>query len=139
LLARTTRSLAPTEAGERVLQTLGPALDDNDATIAALGELREKPSGTFRITATENAARAALWPALVKLLPDYPDIHVEIAIGYGLSDIVAERFDAEVRLGEVVAKDIISVRVAPDMRMAVVGAPSFRSRRHRLRRARKGR
>jgi DNA-binding transcriptional LysR family regulator len=81
LLTRTTRSIAPTEAGERLLRSLGPALDEIDATLAALGELRDKPSGTIRITATENAARAALWPALVKLLPDYPDIHVEIAIG----------------------------------------------------------
>jgi DNA-binding transcriptional LysR family regulator len=125
LLTRTTRSLAPTEAGERLLHTLGPALDDIDATLAGLSALREKPSGTIRITATENAARAALWPALVKLLADHPDIHVEIAIGYGLTDIVAERFDAGVRPGEIVAKDMISVRIGPDMRMAVVGAPSY--------------
>jgi DNA-binding transcriptional LysR family regulator len=131
LLTRTTRSVAPTEAGERLLRTLGPALDDIDATLAGLGELREKPSGTIRITATENAARAALWPALVKLLPDYPDIHVEIAIGYGLTDIVAERFDAGVRPGEIVAKDMISVRIGPDMRMAVVGAPSYFATRSR--------
>src|SRR5919202_4273418 len=131
LLTRTTRSLAPTEAGERLLRTLGPALDDIDATLAGLGELREKPSGTIRITATENAARAALWPALVKLLPDYPDIHVEIAIGYGLTDIIAERFDAGVRPGEIVAKDMISVRIGPDMRMAVVGAPSYFAKRPR--------
>ena len=131
LLTRTTRSLAPTEAGERLLRTLGPALDDIDSTLAGLGELREKPSGTIRITATENAARAALWPALVKLLPDYPDIHVEIAIGYGLTDIVAERFDAGVRPGEIVAKDMISVRIGPDMRMAVVGAPAYFAKRLR--------
>src|SRR3954465_4982908 len=125
LLTRTTRSLAPTEAGGRRLRTLGPALDDIDATLAGLSELREKPSGTIRITATENAARAALWPALARLLPDHPDIRVEIAIGYGLTDIVAERFDAGVRPGEIVAKDMISVRIGPDMRMAVVGAPSY--------------
>ncbi len=133
LLTRTTRSVAPTEAGERLLRTLGPALDDIDATLAGLSELREKPSGTIRITATENAARAALWPALVRLLPDYPDIHVEIAISYGLTDIVAERFDAGVRPGEIVAKDMIAVRIGPDMRMAVVGAPSYFARRPRPR------
>ena len=131
LLTRTTRSLAPTEAGERLLRTLGPALDDIDSALAGLNELREKPSGTIRITATENAARAALWPALVKLLPDYPDIHVEIAIGYGLTDIIAERFDAGVRPGEIVAKDMISVRIGPDMRMAVVGAPEYFAKRPR--------
>ena len=131
LLTRTTRSIAPTEAGERLLRSLGPALDEIDATLAALGELRDKPSGTIRITATENAARAALWPALVKLLPDYPDIHVEIAIGYGLTDIVTERFDAGVRPGEIVAKDMVAVRIGPDMRMAVVGAPSYFAARPR--------
>ena len=125
LLTRTTRSLAPTEAGERLLRTLGPALDDIDGALAGLSELREKPSGTIRITATENAARAALWPALARLLPDHPDIRVEIAIGYGLTDIVAERFDAGVRPGEIVAKDMVSVRIGPDMRMAVVGAPAY--------------
>jgi DNA-binding transcriptional LysR family regulator len=131
LLTRTTRSLAPTEAGERLLRTLGPALDDIASTLVGLSELREKPSGTIRITATENAARAALWPALVKLLPEYPDIHVEIAIGYGLTDIVAERFDAGVRPGEIVAKDMISVRIGPDMRMAVVGSPEYFAKRPR--------
>jgi DNA-binding transcriptional LysR family regulator len=131
LLSRTTRSVAPTEAGERLLHALGPALDGIDAALADLSELREKPSGTIRITATENAATAVLWPALVRLLPDYPDIHVEIAIGYGLSDIVAERFDAGVRSGEIVSKDMISVRIAPDMRMAVVGAPSYFTNRPR--------
>jgi DNA-binding transcriptional LysR family regulator len=131
LLTRTTRSVAPTEAGERLLRTLGPALDDIDSTLAGLSELREKPAGTIRITATENAATAVLWPALAKLLPDYPDIHVEIAIGYGLTDIVAERFDAGVRPGEIVAKDMISVRIGPDMRFAVVGAPSYFAKRPR--------
>jgi DNA-binding transcriptional LysR family regulator len=131
LLTRTTRSLAPTEAGEHLLRTLGPALDDIDSALAGLSELREKPSGTIRLTATENAATAVLWPALAKLLPDYPDIHVEIAIGYGLTDIVAERFDAGVRPGEIVAKDMISVRIGPDMRFAVVGAPVYFAKRPR--------
>src|SRR5689334_4839261 len=99
LLTRTTRSVAPTEAGERLLRTLGPRLDEIEAELAGLSELREKPAGTVRITATENAAEAVLWPALARLLPDYPDIRVEIGIGYGLTDIVAERFDAGVRPG----------------------------------------
>ena len=123
LLTRTTRSVAPTEAGERLLRTVGPRFDEIEAELAALSELREKPAGTVRITAGEHAAEAILWPALERLLPDYPDIKVEIVIDYGLTDIVAERFDAGVRLGEQVAKDMIAVRIGPDMRMAVVGAP----------------
>src|SRR3954463_6558399 len=125
LLNRTTRSVAPTEAGERLLRTVGPRLDEIDAELAALGELREKPAGAVRITATENAAVSVLWPALERLLPEYPDIKVEIAIDYGLTDIVAERFDAGVRSGEMVAKDMVAVRIGPDMRMAVVGAPAY--------------
>ena len=130
LLTRTTRSVAPTEAGERLLRTVGPRLEEIEAELAALSELREKPAGTIRITATENAAEAVLWPALERLLPDYPDIKVEIAIGYGLTDIVAERFDAGVRPGEIVAEGMIAVRIGPDMRMAVVGAPSYFARRN---------
>jgi DNA-binding transcriptional LysR family regulator len=125
LLTRTTRSVAPTEAGERLLRSVGPRLEEIEAELAALGELREKPAGTIRITATENAAKAVLLPALARLLPDYPDIKVEIFIDYGLTDIVAERYDAGVRWGEQVAKDMIAVRISPDMRMAVVGAPSY--------------
>jgi DNA-binding transcriptional LysR family regulator len=129
LLTRTTRSVAPTEAGERLLRTVGPRFDEIEVELAALGELREKPAGTIRITAGEHAAEAILWPTLEKLLPDYPDIKVEIVIDYGLTDIVAERYDAGVRLGEQVAKDMIAVRIGPDMRMAVVGAPSYFARR----------
>jgi DNA-binding transcriptional LysR family regulator len=125
LLTRTTRRVAPTQAGERLLKVLGPALDDIAAELASLGELREKPAGTIRITTSEHAANSALWPALEKLLPDYPDIHVELSIDSGLTDIVAERFDAGVRLGESVAKDMVAVRIGPDLRMAVVGAPSY--------------
>ncbi len=125
LLTRTTRSVAPTEAGERLLRTVGPRFEEIDAELAALSELRDKPAGTVRITAGEHAADAILWPTLEKFLPDYPDIKVEIVIDYGLTDIVAERYDAGVRLGEQVAKDMIAVRVGPDMRMAVVGAPSY--------------
>ena len=129
LLTRTTRSVAPTQAGERLLHSIGPRLDDIDAALASLSELREKPAGTIRITAGEHAAVAILWPSVAKLLPAYPDIHVEIIVDYGLTDIVAERYDAGVRLGEQVAKDMIAVRIGPDMRMAVVGAPSYFERR----------
>jgi DNA-binding transcriptional LysR family regulator len=125
LLTRTTRSVAPTEAGERLLHTIGPRFDEIEAELAVLSELREKPAGTIRITATEYAADAILLPKLAKLLPDYPDIKVEIIIDYGLTDIVAERFDAGVRSGEQVAKDMVAVRIGPDMRMAVVAAPAY--------------
>jgi DNA-binding transcriptional LysR family regulator len=133
LLTRTTRSVAPTEAGERLLRILAPALDSIGAELALLSELRDKPAGTIRITSAEHPAQAILWPALEKLLPRYPDIKVEIVIDYGLTDIVAERYDAGVRLGEQVAKDMIAVRIGPDMRMAVVGAPSYFAKRKRPR------
>ena len=125
LLTRTTRSVAPTEAGERLVRSVGPRLDEIEAELAALSALREKPAGTIRITAGEHAAEAVLWPAIARLLPDYPDIKVEIIVDYGLTDIVAERYDAGVRLGEQVAHDMIAVRIGPDMRMAVVGSPGY--------------
>src|SRR5690349_24126442 len=125
LLTRTTRSVAPTEAGERLLRTVGPRFDEIDAELATLSEFREKPAGTVRITTGEHAAGTILWPALERLLPDYPDIKVELTLDYGLTDIVTERYDAGVRLGEQVAKDMIAVRIGRDMRMAVVGAPSY--------------
>lgn len=125
LLSRTTRSVAPTLAGERLLGGVGPALDRIDAELAALSELREKPAGTIRITAGEHSAETLLCPALARLLPHYPDIKVELTTDYGLIDIVAERYDAGVRLGEQVAKDMIAVRIGPDFRMAVVGAPRY--------------
>ncbi len=128
---RTTRSVSPTEAGERLLQTIGPRFEEIEAELAALSELREKPAGTIRITTTEHAAYTILWPKLAKVLPEYPDIKVEIIIEQGLTDIVAERYDAGVRLGEQVAKDMIAVRLGPDARMAVVGAPSYFARRPR--------
>ena len=131
LLTRTTRSVALTEAGERLFRTVAPRLDEIDAEVAALSELRDKPAGTIRITAGEHAAQAVLWPALARLLPAYPDIKVEIVIDYGLTDIVAERYDAGVRLGEQVARDMIAVRIGPDMRMAVVGSPSYFARHPR--------
>jgi len=133
LLSRTTRSVAPTEAGERLLHAVGPRLDEIDAEMAALSELREKPAGAIRITAGEDAAESVLWPAVARLLPDYPDIKVEIIVDQGLTDIVAERYDAGVRLGEQVARDMIAVRIGPDMRMAIVGAPSYFARRSRPR------
>jgi DNA-binding transcriptional LysR family regulator len=125
LLTRTTRSVSPTEAGERLLQSLGPRFEEIEAELAAVSELRQKPAGTIRITATEYTADAILLPKLAKLLREYPDIKVEIIIDYGLTDIVAQRYDAGVRSGEQVAKDMIAVRIGPDMRMAVVGAPSY--------------
>src|SRR6266481_9702432 len=129
LLTRTTRSVAPTQAGERLLQNIGPRFEEIDAELAAVRDLREKPAGTIRITAMECAADAILLPKLAKLMREHPDIKVEIIIDYGLTDIVAERYDAGVRSGEQVAKDMIAVRVGPDMRMAVVGAPSYFRRR----------
>lgn len=125
LLTRTTRSVAPTEAGERLLQTLGPRFEEIDAELAALSELRDKPAGTIRITATEYAVDTLLWPKLAKFLAKYPDIKVEVISKSALTDIVTQRFDAGVQIGEQVAKDMIAVRIGPDMRMAVVGAPSY--------------
>jgi DNA-binding transcriptional LysR family regulator len=125
LLTRTTRSVATTEAGERLLQTLAPALESLDASIAALNELREKPAGTIRINTVEHAAKTIIWPALRKLLRDYPDIAIELTLDYGLVDIVADRFDAGVRLGGQVERDMIAVRISPDTQMAVVGAPDY--------------
>ena len=129
LLARTTRSVSPTDAGERLLRTLGPRFDEIETELAGLSELRDKPAGTLRITTGEHAAESILWPALEKLLGRYPDIKVELIIDYGLTDIVAERYDAGVRLGEQVAKDMIAVRIGPDFRMEVVGSPSYFAKR----------
>jgi DNA-binding transcriptional LysR family regulator len=125
LLNRTTRSVAPTQAGERLFSSVGPKFTEMDAELAALGELREKPAGTIRITSTEYAAEAILMPALAKLLPKYPDIKVEVVFDYGLTNIVAQQYDAGIRPGEMVAKEMIAVRVGPDLRMAVVGSPSY--------------
>lgn len=131
LLTRTTRSVAPTEAGERLLGTLGPAFDAIDRTLAALTALRETPAGTIRITAGEHAAETLLWPVLERLLPGYPDIKVEIDVDNSLTDIVAGRYDAGIRLGEQVAQDMVSVRIGPDLRMAVVGTPAYLAQRGR--------
>ena len=129
LLTRTTRSVAPTAAGERLLKTVGPRFEEIEAELEALSELREKPAGTIRITAGDHAIHSVLWPKLAKLLPKYPDVKVEITIDYGLADIVAQRYDAGVRWGEQVAKDMIAVRIGPDVRFAVVGTKSYFARR----------
>ena len=123
LLTRTTRQVAPTEAGERLLRTLRPALESIAGELASLGDMREKPAGSIRITTSAHAASHVLWPVLDRLLPRYPDIRVELNIESRLTDIVAERYDAGVRLGEQLAKDMVAVRIGPDLRMAVVGAP----------------
>lgn len=125
LLTRTTRSVAPTEAGERLLGAIAPRFEEIEAEIVALSELREKPAGTIRITATDYAVETILWPKLTRFLPQYPDVRVELITDYALTDIVAERYDAGVRIGEQVAKDMIAVRIGPDIRLAVVGAPSY--------------
>ncbi len=129
LLTRTTRSVAPTEAGERLLRNVGPRFEEIEAELDALSEFRDKPAGTIRITTGEHAAGTILWPALAKLLPKYPDIKVEINADEALTDIVAERYDAGVRLGEQVGKDMIAVRIGPAMRFLVVGAPSYFAKR----------
>jgi DNA-binding transcriptional LysR family regulator len=129
LLTRTTRSVSPTEAGERLLHGVAPRFEEIDAEVNAIGKLREKPAGTIRITSTENAASSVLLPTLRRLLPNYPDIKVEIVVDYGLTDIAAERYDAGIRPGGNVAKGMIAIRIGPDMRMAVVRAPSYFARR----------
>jgi DNA-binding transcriptional LysR family regulator len=129
LLTRTTRSVAPTDAGERLIETLRPAIVNIETRLAALTELRDRPAGAIRITTSQHAAETILWPALAQLLPRYPDVSMELSIDQGLTDIVTGRFDAGVRLGEQVAKDMIAVRIGPDLRMAVVGAPSYFARR----------
>jgi DNA-binding transcriptional LysR family regulator len=125
LLTRTTRRVAPTDAGERLLETIGPRLDGIEDDLAALGELRDKPAGSIRITASDHAASSILLPKLLPLLASYPDIQLEINTDYRMVDIVEQRFDAGVRLGEHLAKDMIAVRIGPDVRMAVVAAPSY--------------
>jgi DNA-binding transcriptional LysR family regulator len=125
LLTRTTRSVSPTEIGERLLRTVTPKVEEIYAELAVLTEMRERPAGTIRITAGEHAAESILMPALESLLPDYPDINVEVISDNGLTNIVSERYDAGVRLGEQVEKDMVAVRIGPEMRMAVVGSPGY--------------
>ena len=125
LLTRTTRAVSPTEAGERLLEGIGPHFDEIEMQVDALSALRDKPAGTIRITASDYAIKHVLWPKLRKLLPDYPDVKVELVLDNGLTDIVTERYDAGVRMGEHLAKDMISARIGPDFCLAVVGAPSY--------------
>lgn len=129
LLTRTTRSVSLTEAGERLVQTVEPRFEEIDAELEALSALRGKPAGTIRITAGDHAIKSTIWPRLTKFLTKYPDIKVEIIIDHGLTDIAAERYDAGVRWGEQVAKDMIAVRIGPDTRFAVVGAKSYFAKR----------
>ena len=129
LLTRTTRSVSPTQTGDRLLQTVGPRFDEIDAEVAALSEFRDRPAGTIRLTTIDYVVDTLLWPKLAGFLRQYPDIRIEIVVDYGLTDIVAERFDAGVRGGEQVAKDMIAVRIGPDLRMAVVGAPAYFKKR----------
>lgn len=125
LLTRTTRRVAPTDIGERLLDMIGPRLEGIEADLTALSELRDKPAGNIRITASEHAANSILLPKLTKLLSGYPDIKVEINTDSRMVDIVEQRFDAGVRLGEHLAKDMIALRIGPDLRMAVVGSPGY--------------
>jgi len=125
LLTRTTRSVSPTEAGERLLKALIPNFENIDAALSGLAELRDTPSGTIRITTSDHAARSALWPVLRGFLATYPEIGVEIISDSTLTDIVAERFDAGVRLGEQVAQDMIATPIGPPMRLVVVGTPDY--------------
>lgn len=129
LLTRTTRSVSPTEAGERLIQKVAPRFAAITEELAAFEALRDKPAGTIRITASDFAANTILWPKLSKLLPKYPHLKIEVAIAPGLTDIVAERFDAGVRFGDQISKDMTAVRISPDIRMLIVGAPSYLKKR----------
>ncbi|WP_434778915.1 LysR family transcriptional regulator [Neisseria sp. Ec49-e6-T10] len=125
LLTRTTRKVSPTEAGERLLQTIAPHFEEIQHELSALSELRDKPAGTIRITTTEFVINTILWPKLTSFLQQYPDIQVELIIDYSMTDIVEQRFDAGVRIGKHLANGMISVPIGPDMRMAVVGSPAY--------------
>jgi DNA-binding transcriptional LysR family regulator len=128
LLTRTTRSVSPTEAGERLLQTAAPRFDEITQELASLSELRDKPAGTIRITAAEHAANHVLWPKLSPVMHDYPEVKIDINIDYGLTNIVTQRFDAGVRLGDQVEKDMVAARISPDLRMALVATPDYFAR-----------
>lgn len=128
LLNRTTRSVSPTEAGERLLLSVGPRFEEIEAELAALTELRHKPAGNLRITCGEHAADSILWPALCKFLPQYPDIKVEVTVDYGFVDIVAQRYDAGIRFREAIEEDMIAIPIGPEMRMAAVASPEYFAR-----------
>lgn len=125
LLNRTTRSVSTTEAGDQLLRRLGPHIEEIERGLDALGDFRDKPAGTIRVTSGDHAANTILWPKLVRFLPKYPEIKIEIAVEYALSDIVAQRYDAGVRMGEQVGDGMVAIPIGPPMRMAVVGAPSY--------------
>jgi DNA-binding transcriptional LysR family regulator len=125
LLARTTRNVAPTEAGERLMRSIAPLFEQIAAELEALGELRDKPAGTIRITCSDDAIELYLRPVLAAFLKNYPDITLELFVDYGFTNIVEERFDAGIRLGEAISKDMIAVRISPDWRLAVVGSPAY--------------
>jgi len=129
LLTRTTRSVSTTEAGEELFRAVAPRIEEIDASLAALSDFRDKPAGVIRITATDHPIDTVIWPKLRKLLHAYPDIKVEVTVDYGLSNIVEDRYDVGVRFGDQVAKDMIAVRISPDIRMAIVGAPSYLANR----------
>lgn len=128
LLARTTRSVGLTEAGAQLLETLSPALGEIRARLDELGRLRERPAGTVRITCSQHAAQTLLWPAIDAVMARYPEIHVELSVDGSLTNIVTDRFDAGIRLGEQVERDMIAVRIGPDLRMLVVGSPAYLAR-----------
>lgn len=125
LLTRTTRSVSPTEAGERLLLNVAPRFEEIEAELMAVREMRDKPAGTIRITASENAAETVLWPRLAKLLPKYPQIKVEVTVESRFVDIVVERYDMGIRLGNELARDMAAVRISPDMRIAIIGSPAY--------------
>lgn len=129
LLTRTTRSVSTTEAGERLFRSLAPHFEQIRQEVDALSELRDKPSGTLRISSGIHATETILRPKLARFLPEFPDVHVEISVNDGFIDIVGEHFDAGVRLGESISKDMIAVRIGPDWRFVVVGAPGYLVRR----------
>ncbi len=128
LLTRTTRSVSPTEVGERLLKSIGPRFDQIDSEITALADYRDRPAGKIRLNSSEHAARSILRPCLERLLPVYPDIKAEVVVDYSLVDIVAERYDAGIRLGDQLAKDMIATRIGPDIRLTIVGSPEYLSR-----------
>ncbi|RQR27822.1 LysR family transcriptional regulator [Burkholderia sp. Bp9142] len=125
LLTRTTRSVSTTDAGEELLQTVAPCIEEIEAKLASLSDFRDKPAGVVRITATDHPIDTVVWPKLRKLLPKYPEIRVEISVDYSLANIVEERYDIGIRFGDQVAKDMIAVRISPDIPMVIVGAPSY--------------
>jgi len=125
LLTRTTRSVSTTEAGEELFQAVAPRIDEIEMKLAVVADFRDKPAGVVRITATEHPIDTIIWPKLRRVLPDYPDIRVELSVDYGLSNIVEERYDIGVRYGDQVAKDMIAVRISPDIRMTMVASPAY--------------